>query len=98
MAVLAQFIANVQPEQLQLDAAADELAQAYVAHGVLSDKHQTDARHVAIATIAELDLLVSWNYRHLVNHRRRRAFNAVNVLLGCRPIEIVSPPEVSFVE
>jgi hypothetical protein len=53
-----------------------------------------DARHVAIATVGQVDVLVSWNYRHLVNRRRREAFNGVNAIMGYRPIDIVSPPEV----
>jgi hypothetical protein len=53
---------------------------------------------VAIATVGRLDVLASWNYRHLVNRRRRRAFNGVNALQGYRAIEIISPPEVFHVE
>ena len=70
------------------------LAEAYVRHGVVTAGHLTDAQHVAVATVGELDVLVSWNYRHLVNRRRREAFNGVNAIQGYRTIDIVTPPEV----
>jgi hypothetical protein len=41
-----------------------------------------------------MDALVSWNYGQLVNRRRREAFNGVNAIMGYRPIDILSPPEV----
>jgi len=49
---------------------------------------------VAIAVAARQDILVSWNFRHLVNRRRRALVNEVNVLAGYPSIEILAPPEV----
>jgi predicted nucleic acid-binding protein len=91
---LLSLILEVAPTQLDIDEEAIRLANAYVKHGVLSDKRTTDARHVAIASVAGLDAIVSWNYRHLVNRRRRDAFNGVNAIMGYRPIDIITPPEV----
>lgn len=91
---LSRLLARVNPIELRLDQAAADLADAYIRHGILTRKWLLDASHVAIATVAELDAVVSWNYRHLVNENRREAFNAVNTLLGYRPISIISPPEV----
>ena len=42
----------------------------------------------------ERDLLVSWNFEHLVKLKTRVGVNAVNRLVGYREIEIVSPEEV----
>lgn len=95
---LGALIARINPVQLTLDSQAANLADAYVRHGILTSGHLADARHVAVATVAELDVLVSWNYRHLVNRRRREAFNGVNAIMGYRAIEIISPPEVFDVE
>ena len=57
-------------EALQLDAEARELAEAYIAAGVLTTKMRADAQHIAIATVARVDVLVSWNFKHIVNLRR----------------------------
>lgn len=91
---LGQLLTRIAPTRLDFDEEAATLADAYIQHGVLSVGHLEDAKHVAVATVAEVDALVSWNYRHLVNRRRREAFNGVNAILGYRPIDIVSPPEV----
>ncbi|MBN2560163.1 MAG: hypothetical protein JXQ75_04460 [Phycisphaerae bacterium] len=92
--MLVELIRGVTPKRLDLDEESAALADAYVRHNVLTVGHLVDARHVAIATVARLDVLVSWNYRHLVNRRRREAFNGVNAITGYRAIDIVSPPEV----
>ena len=71
-----------------------ELAAAYLRHGILPERMESDAQHVALATIAGADVLVSLNFKHIVNLRRIRVFHAVNLELGYRPIEIRSPMEV----
>lgn len=91
---LADLLRLVFPVRLDLDEESAALAEAYIRHTVLTVGHLVDARHVAIATVARMDALVSWNYRHLVNRRRREAFNGVNAIMGYHPIDIVSPPEV----
>lgn len=70
------------------------LAREYVREGVLSHNDFTDALHIAIATIERVDVLVSWNFRHIVNLERIRAFNAVNLKRGYPLLEIRSPREV----
>jgi hypothetical protein len=46
---------------------ADALADAYLGHGIIGPGSRSDARHVALATIGRVDVLVSWNFRHIVN-------------------------------
>ncbi len=75
-------------------AEADALANAYLAHGIVGPGSRSDALHVALATVAHVDVLVSWNFRHIVNLGRIRLFNAVNLEQGYGPIEIRSPREV----
>ena len=53
-----------------------------------------DAQHIAVATVARVDVLVSWNFRHIVNVDRIRGFNAVNLRVGYPLLEIRSPLEV----
>ena len=86
---------RVAPVVLEQGAESEELAEAYIQAGVVPPKKRDDARHVAIATVARLDLLVSWNQRHLTNHRKRQLYNAVNQLAGfehgpviCTPFEV----------
>ncbi len=74
----------------------EDLAAAYVKHGVVPPKYQDDALHVAACTIARIDHLVSWNFRHLVNVQRETGFNAVNLLQGYKTIRIVNPLELIY--
>ena len=82
--------------EVPIDGEVTELAQAYMDAGVLGGRHLADALHVAAATVARADLILSWNFRHLVNFDRVRKFNGVNALNGYQPIEIRSPLEVGY--
>jgi predicted nucleic acid-binding protein len=81
-------------EVVQLTPAAAELARRYLAEGILPAHMLADAQHVAIATIAQVDALVSWNFRHMVNLPRIHRYHRVNAQLGYPTIEIRSPREV----
>ena len=70
------------------------LAEAYIAAGVLGRASELDARHVATATVARADVLLSWNFKHIVNYDRIRKFNGVNVLNGYSTIDVRSPLEM----
>ena len=81
-------------EMLQLDAEAKELAEAYIHAGVLTARMLADAQHIAIATVARVDVLVSWNFKHIVNLQRIHGYNSVNLRQGYPMIEIRTPREV----
>lgn len=81
-------------ETLQLDAEARELAEAYIAAGVITAKMRVDAQHIAIATVARVDVLVSWNFKHIVNLYRIHGYNSVNLRRGYPTLEIRAPREV----
>ena len=75
---------------------AEQLAEEYIKKGVIVAKYTDDARHVAACTVAKLDYLVSWNFRHLVNVQREAGFNAVNMLQGRQSVRIVNPLELIY--
>lgn len=81
-------------EVVRLTPAADELARRYLAEGILKANMLADAQHIAMATVANVDALVSWNFRHVVNLPRIHEYHRVNVKLGYPTIEIRSPREV----
>lgn len=83
-------------ERIPIDSHMESLADAYVSAGVLGVASRSDAIHVAAATVVGADLIVSWNFKHIVNYDRIRKFNAVNVLNGYGMIEIRSPAEVAY--
>jgi len=85
-------------EVVPIDAEVEELAEAYIRAKVLGKDSQNDALHVAAATVAGADLILSWNFRHIVNFNRIRGFNSVNINLGYRTLTILSPLEVGYGE
>ena len=72
-----------------------DLASKYVAEGILPETFASDARHIAVATVNAIEILVSWNFKHIVHYDKIRAFNAVNVLRGYGPLQIHTPMEVT---
>ncbi len=73
---------------------SQELAEEYIRQAVVSRRMVVDAQHIAVATVARVDVLLSWNFRHIVNLDRIHGFNAVNLRLGYPLLEIRSPWEV----
>lgn len=80
--------------RVALSTSVEELARSYIAHGVVGPGSLADALHVALATVGGVDVLVSWNFKHIVNLGRIRLFNAVNLEQGYGLIEIRTPREV----
>jgi len=72
-----------------------DLVAAYEDRTILAAKYATAMRHIALATVADVDALVSWNFRHIVRLEKIRLVNAVNVELGYRALNILSPREVT---
>ncbi len=87
-------LAREQMEAVALDEEVRELAQAYIEAGVLGEASRDDATHVAAATVAGADLILSWNFKHIVNFNRICGFNGVNTRCGYRSMVILSPREV----
>ena len=74
------------------------LVAAYEARKILPAKYEADMHHIALATIAEVASLVSWNFKHIVRLEKIRLFNEVNVELGYNALSILSPREVTTYE
>ena len=94
---VSRIIKELLPEQSESVALNDEvreLAEEYVKAGVLGKASMDDATHVAAATVAGADLILSWNFRHIVNFNRILGFNSVNTRDGYRSMVILSPMEV----
>ncbi len=70
------------------------LAECYIERGALGEKMRNDARHIAAATIARVDVLAGWNFRHIVNQRRIGLCNAINRRMKHPEIAIRSPAEI----
>lgn len=74
------------------------LRDAYVRAGIVSQRWLDDAGHVAAATIARADAIISWNFKHIVRLDKMKAYNQVNLANGYGILTIISPPEVRIDE
>jgi predicted nucleic acid-binding protein len=81
-------------ELIPVSAEAVELQESYLQANIVTRKWAEDALHVALAAVSGCDLIVSWNFDHIVHFQKIPRYNAVNVLHGYRPIAIYSPLEV----
>ena len=91
------FFRTIPAEQLEfvrLTKDAIELAEAYISEKVVGETSRADCRHIAIATISKADVLVSWNFKHIVNLKRIRGYNSINLREGLHTLEIRSPKEL----
>ena len=81
-------------ELINLTDEAVVLATEYLSENVVGKTSYDDCLHIAIATIAKLDFLVSWNFKHIVNIKRIRGYNGINIKNGYPAIEIRSPKDM----
>ena len=96
-----EFFQSLPVDQLEfvkLTREAIELAELYIGEKVVGETSRADCRHIAIATLANADVLVSWNFQHIVNLKRIRGYNSINLREGLRSLEIRSPKELTEYE
>ena len=74
------------------------LSRVYISGGAIPSEYENNARHVAIATTNNIRVIVSWNFRHMVNIDRKQKINSVNLREGLPLVDLVSPWEISYEE
>lgn len=93
---LFDLISKYNPVELNTTQEASELAELYMGRSIIPQNKRDDGLHVAIATVFEMDAVISWNYRHLASLRKSELFNSANLESGyTKRLEIVTPMEVS---
>jgi predicted nucleic acid-binding protein len=91
---LLEKVINHGCERLVLTPDVEELRDAYLSAGVVTPKYSDDALHVAHATMSRADVIVSWNFKHLVNPFRVKGFNTVNMEQGYGSVIIMTPSDI----
>ena len=82
------------PEIVSITPDAISLSNEYLKKNVVGETSKDDCLHIALATTNKVDILVSWNFKHIVNIKRIRNYNAINILNGYPAIEIRSPKDI----
>lgn len=92
-----KLILNLKVDQTEFIESTEEaidLATEYIKEKVVGQTSFADCLHIALATINRADLLISWNFKHIVNIERIRGFNSINIKNGYHELEIRSPREL----
>ena len=85
------------PKNVEIIESSDEityLRDAYLEAGILNQESLSDAEHIASASVAEVDFVISWNFKHIVHFEKIAGYQAVNLMNGYKEIRIYSPKEV----
>ena len=88
------IIAEYDLPVLDTSVEAENLADVYVAEGVIPIKYRTDGLHIAISAVNDLDMIISMNFQHIVKRKTVKMTAVINSLRGYRAVEIYSPMEV----
>ena len=91
---LANSLSKENVEYIDLTVQAVQLADSYIDEKVVGQTSHSDCIHIATATLNYADVLVSWNFKHIVNHKRIRGYNAVNFKYGHKILDMRSPREI----
>lgn len=81
-------------EIIELNEEAFNLADSYIKENVVGNSSRADCIHIALATLNNADILISWNFKHIVNINRIRGYNSVNYRSGYQMLEIRTPREI----
>lgn len=93
-----QELLKFHPEVIEVNREILDLQNAYLKRAILKPKFANDLLHIAIATYSNADVLVSWNFKHIVRFDKILLYNSVNLEMGYRPIQNYSPREVTRCE
>jgi len=88
---LLEYMSQIELTRVEINRQVLELAQRYVNEYIIPSRFFDDAVHIAVASINECDILVSWNFKHIVRYKTIQGVNAINKLMGYREIQLVSP-------
>ncbi len=91
---LLTIIQKYQPKELIGSEEVFHLAEKYMKSKIIPKRFEEDAVHIAYAVINNLDVLISWNMRHIVKLKTKLGVNSINKIEGYNEIELVNPEEV----
>jgi predicted nucleic acid-binding protein len=89
-----KLLPNLSTEYVKSDIETVKLAKKYIEEGVVGATSYADCLHIALATKHNANILLSWNFKHIVNVVRIVGYNSVNMSEGYKPIDIRSPREL----
>lgn len=94
---LLEVIERYSLKILTFDKVSDELAKVYIKEKIIPPKKLEDAQHIAISTCNQIDVLLSWNFKHLANIQKQLSVKVINEKEGYfYPLILTNPMEVLY--
>jgi len=84
----------IKGKELEITEEVEQMKSFYIKEELIPEKFENDALFLALTTVYSIDILISWNFKHLVKRKTRIGVNLINLKEGYKPIEILAPPEV----
>lgn len=84
----------IKGKELEISEEVERMKSAYIKEELIPEKFENDALLLALTTVYSIDILIRWNFKHLVKRKTRIGVNLINLKEGYKPIEIFAPPEV----
>ncbi len=86
-----QKLSEIQYTNLEITDDVFDLVDEIVDIGILNEKSFEDCQHIAVAVLNECDVIISWNFKHLVNIKTIQGVRKITQLKGLKDIEIINP-------
>jgi len=92
-----KVLTELPSENMEIIEFCDEIARlrdAYLEARIVEPAAKADAEHIASASVADVDFVVSWNFKHIVHYEKIAGYQAINLINGYKEIRMYSPKEV----
>ena len=93
--VLISYLAEITYEFFTQDERSIKIADQFVDLHILKEKCIDDCRHIAGAIVSGCDIIVSWNFKHIVNHKTQMGVKAITALEGYKELFVYTPTVLS---
>ena len=90
-AILYDYLSQIDYSEVVVDERTIKIAERFVDLNILKQTSFDDCQHIAAAITSGSDAIVSWNFKHIVNHKTMMGVKAVTALEGYDDLLIYEP-------
>lgn len=91
LGLLLEHLEEIEYTLIEVERDAEAYANALISDGILTEKSRADCLHIASAVITDCDMLLSWNFKHILRIKTVNGVRSVSARFGYKGIDIVPP-------
>ena len=88
---LVGHLKEIEYHLISVDEATVQLAEKIIANGILKKKNFDDCQHISAAILADCDIIISWNFKHIINVKTIRGIKVITTMEGYKDLLIYPP-------